>query len=55
MTEFELPQKKLQRVQPENAKDGYLYFQLDTGDGSANAPCSGRSSMHRFPWQLLAS
>ena len=38
MTEFELPQKKLQRVQPENAKDGYLYFQLDTGDGSANAP-----------------
>ena len=38
MTEFELPQKKLQRVQPENAKDGYLYFQRDTGDGSANAP-----------------
>ena len=38
MTEFELPQKKLQRVQPENAKDGYLYFQLDTGDASANAP-----------------
>jgi hypothetical protein len=33
MTEFEL-----QRVQPENAKDGYLYFQLDTGDASANAP-----------------
>ena len=30
MTEFELPQKKLQRVQPEGAKDGYLYFQLDT-------------------------
>ena len=29
MTEFELPQKKLQRVQPENAKDGYLYFQLE--------------------------
>ena len=38
MTEFELPQKKLQRVQPENAKDGYLYFQLDTGDASTNAP-----------------
>ena len=38
MTEFELPQKKLQRVQPEGAKDGYLYFQLDTGDASANAP-----------------
>ena len=38
MTEFELPQKKLQRVQPENAKDGYLYFQLDTGDARANAP-----------------
>ena len=38
MTEFELPQKKLQRVQPENAKDGYLYFQLNTGDASANAP-----------------
>jgi hypothetical protein len=38
MTEFELPQKKLQRVLPEGAKDGYLYFQLNTGDGSANAP-----------------
>ena len=38
MTEFELPQKKLQRVQPENAKDGYLYFQLDTGDASAKCP-----------------
>jgi hypothetical protein len=38
MTEFELPQKKLQRVQPENAKDDYLYFQLDTGDASTNAP-----------------
>ena len=31
-------QKKLQRVQPDGAKDGYLYFQLDTGDASANAP-----------------
>ena len=38
MTEFELPQKKLQRVQPEGAKDGYLYFQLNTGDASTNAP-----------------
>ena len=38
MTEFELPQKKLQRVLPEGAKDGYLYFQLNTGDASANAP-----------------
>ena len=38
MTEFELPQKKLQRVQPEGALDGYLYYQLDTGDTSASAP-----------------
>lgn len=38
MTEFELPQKKPQRVQPESARDGYLYYQLDTGDPSANAP-----------------
>ena len=38
MTEFELPQKKPQRVQPEGAKDGYLYYQLTTGDTGANAP-----------------
>mgnify|MGYP001063979976 CR=1 FL=1 len=38
MTEFELPQKKPQRVQPEDALDGYLYYQLDTGDTSASAP-----------------
>ena len=38
MTEFELPQKKPQRVQPEGALDGYLYYQLDTGDTSASAP-----------------
>ncbi len=38
MTEFELPQKKLQRVQPEGARDGYRYYQLTTGDASANAP-----------------
>ena len=30
--------KRLQKVQPENAKDGYLYFQLDTGDPGADAP-----------------
>ena len=38
MTEFELPQKKPQRVQPEGTLDGYLYYQLDTGDTSASAP-----------------
>ena len=38
MTEFELPQKKPQRVHPEGAKDGYLYYQLSTGDASSSAP-----------------
>ncbi len=39
MNEFELPQKKLQSAYSrEGAKDGYLYFQLNTGDASTNAP-----------------
>ena len=38
MTEFALPEKKLQHVQPEGAKDGYLYYQLTTGDTSDSAP-----------------
>lgn len=37
VTEFQLDAKGLQRVQPENARDGYLYFQLNTGTGSAGA------------------
>lgn len=37
MTEFQLDAKSLQRVQPEDAQDGYLYFQLNIG-GSASAP-----------------
>ena len=28
----------LHKVQPENAKDGYLYFQMDTGSTDASAP-----------------
>lgn len=38
VTEFQLDAKKPQRVQPEDAKDGYLYFQLDTGSTDASAP-----------------
>ena len=38
MTEFELQSQKLTRVQPEGAKEGYLYFQLQTGDTAADAP-----------------
>lgn len=38
MTEFQLDTKALQKVQPDNAKDGYLYFQLNIGDDSASAP-----------------
>ena len=38
MTEFELQRQKLTRVQPEGAKDGYLYFQLQSGDTAADAP-----------------
>ena len=38
MTGFALDLKKLQRVQPENALDGYLYFQLENTDTAADAP-----------------
>lgn len=38
MSEFRLDAKSLQRVQPDDAKDGYLYFQLSTGDTGSTAP-----------------
>ena len=38
MNDFQLDLKKLKKVQPDNAKDGYLYFQLETDDTAANAP-----------------
>ena len=38
VTEFQLDAKGLQRVQPESARDGYLYFQLNTGSAGADAP-----------------
>ena len=38
MTDFEVPAQKPQRVQPEGAKDGYLYYQLDTAVSGASAP-----------------
>ena len=38
VTEFQLDAKGLQRIQPESARDGYLYFQLNTGSAGADAP-----------------
>lgn len=38
VTGFQLDVKNLQRVTPDDAKDGYLYFQLTAGSAGANAP-----------------
>ena len=38
MNSFALDLKHLQKVQPENAKDGYLYFQLESASSDASAP-----------------
>ena len=38
MNEFQLDLKKIKKVQPQNAKEGYLYFQMETDDTSADAP-----------------
>ena len=38
VTDFQLDAKSLQRVTPDDAKDGYLYFQLTAGSAGANAP-----------------
>ena len=38
VTGFQLDAKSLQRVTPDDPKDGYLYFQLSTGSADANAP-----------------
>lgn len=38
VTDFQLDLKVLHKVQPNNAKDGYLYFQLNTSSTDANAP-----------------
>ena len=38
VTDFQLDVKNLQRVTPDDAKDGYLYFQLTAGSAGANGP-----------------
>ena len=38
VTGFQLDVKNLQRVTPDDSKDGYLYFQLTAGSAGANAP-----------------
>lgn len=38
MSDFQLDLKKIKKVQPENAKAGYLYFQLETDDTAADSP-----------------
>ena len=38
MSDFQLDLKKIKKVQPENAKAGYLYFRLETDDTAADAP-----------------
>lgn len=38
MNDFQLDLKKIKKVQPENAKEGYLYFRLETDDTAADAP-----------------
>ena len=35
---FQLDLKKIKKVQPENAKEGYLYFRLETDDTAADSP-----------------
>ena len=38
MSDFQLDLKKIKKVQPENAKEGYLYFRLETDDTAADSP-----------------
>lgn len=38
MNDFQLDLKKIKKVQPENAKEGYLYFRLETDDTAADSP-----------------
>ena len=38
VNDFQLDLKHLQRVRPDNAKAGYLYFQLQSLDGGADVP-----------------
>ena len=38
MSDFQLDLKKIKKVQPENAKAGYLYFRLETEDTAADSP-----------------
>ena len=38
MNDFQLDLKKIKKVQPENAKAGYLYFRLETEDTAADSP-----------------
>ena len=38
MNDFQLDLKKIKKVQPENAKAGYLYFRLETDDTAADFP-----------------
>lgn len=38
VNDFQLDLKNIKKVQPENAKDGYLYFQLQSLDSDADAP-----------------
>lgn len=38
MNDFQLDLKKIKKVQPENAKEGYLYFRLETNDTAADSP-----------------
>ncbi len=37
MNDFQLDLKR-SKVQPENAKEGYLYFRLETDDTAADSP-----------------
>lgn len=38
MNDFQLDLKRIKKVQPENAKEGYLYFRLETDDTAADSP-----------------
>lgn len=38
MSDFQLDLKKIKKVQPGNAKEGYLYFRLETDDTAADSP-----------------
>ena len=42
MSDFQLDLKKIKKVQPENAKEGYLYFRLETDDTAADSPVRGK-------------